>query len=183
MPYDHLSLPARLLGGDPAAMVQVTRWIAQALAVPRYWALRREWEDVHQEALLRTLESLRDGRFDPSRDLRTYVQGIVHHTASKRLTKLAHERGGVGGREPAYDPVPRLEDHVSLAQIARTVLERLSPACRDLIRTYFIEEASYEEIAARTGMPVGTVKSRLFRCLAVAREILRGREPDAAESE
>jgi RNA polymerase sigma-70 factor (ECF subfamily) len=183
MTYDDRSLAGQLLAGEPVAVTQVARWIAQALAAPKYWSLRREWEDLHQEALLLTLESLRRERFDATRDLRTYVQGIAHHAAMKRLAKMARERGSPGDVEPAFDPVPGLEGQIAFAQIARAVLDRLSPACRELIRDYFIGEMSYDEIASRVGTPVGTVKSRLSRCLATARSILRGEEPGGADGE
>jgi RNA polymerase sigma-70 factor (ECF subfamily) len=183
MPYDGQTVPGRILDGDPAAVAQVTRWIAQALASPRYWILRPEWEDLHQESLLATLESLRSERFDASRELRTYVQGIVHHAASKRMTRFIREQRGTRLVEDSPDPAPSLDGKVDLARFARSVLDQLSPSCRDLIKHYFFEELSYDEISSRSGLPIGTVKSRLARCLTSARTIVRAREPQGVESE
>ena len=51
-------------------------------------------------------------------------------------------------------------------------LDLASGECRDLMRSYFYAEESYAEISARRQLPVGTVKSRLFRCLKSAHRAL-----------
>ena len=55
----------------------------------------------------------------------------------------------------------------------RRVLDEASEDCRLLMRLYFLEGKSYEEIAAELAIPVGTVKSRLSRCLDAAQKALR----------
>jgi RNA polymerase sigma-70 factor (ECF subfamily) len=50
----------------------------------------------------------------------------------------------------------------------RVVVEKLKPKYRDLVEMRYFEELSYEEIAVKTGLPLGTVKAQLFR----AREFL-----------
>ena len=42
-------------------------------------------------------------------------------------------------------------------------LERLTPRYRQLIRMRFFEEYSYEEIAAKLSLPLGTVKTQIHR--------------------
>ena len=44
----------------------------------------------------------------------------------------------------------------------RETLEGLSPGDREILRLCYFEELSQKEIAKRLGLPVGTVKSRLF---------------------
>ena len=56
-----------------------------------------------------------------------------------------------------------------------SVLDRASDGCRTLLVAYFMEQRSYSEIAEEHGQPVGTVKSRLFRCLDAARVAVGGR--------
>jgi RNA polymerase sigma-70 factor (ECF subfamily) len=53
-------------------------------------------------------------------------------------------------------------------QMLRVVVEKLKPKYRDLVEMRYFEELSYEEIAVKTGLPLGTVKAQLFR----AREFL-----------
>ena len=45
----------------------------------------------------------------------------------------------------------------------REVIQELSPKYRQLIELRYFEELSYEEIAERLDLPLGTVKAQLFR--------------------
>ncbi|HEU5180962.1 MAG TPA: RNA polymerase sigma factor [Candidatus Polarisedimenticolia bacterium] len=167
MAYLDKSLEARLLLGDVEALDVVSRWIAHVLTLPRFWRLNQEWRDLHQEAMACLIESLREGRFDALRDLRVYVKGIAHHVALQRLREIRGERGrAVQGDE--LNPGADSEGLVMTQQLVRRVLDLASEECRELIASYFLEQQSYEEIAGGLEVPVGTIKSRLFRCLESA---------------
>jgi RNA polymerase sigma-70 factor, ECF subfamily len=167
--YPEHSVEKRLLDNDREALGQVIRWIALALTSPRYWSLRPEWPDLVQEVLARVVESLRQGRFDASRDLRLYVQGVARYVCLQALAdRRAEVRpvGNPGGNPHAGGSSP--ESRMIDLQLVRRVLDFSSEDCRGLFRLYFFEGRSYEEIAMGLGLPVGTVKSRLFRCLESA---------------
>lgn len=56
-------------------------------------------------------------------------------------------------------------------------LERLSPRYRKLIEMRFFEEYSYEEIAAKLDLPLGTVKTQIHRARErMCRFITQGEE-------
>jgi len=172
VPYDQQSIARRLLENDPDAVGQLMRWISAALTVPRYWALREEWPDLLQEVVARILESLRQERFDGSRDLRVYAQGVARFAS---LEALARRRRRMSPAEAEPEPVRTDLNPESWAiqrELARRVLDLASQGCRELIRMYFYETRDYEEIAAKLEIPPGTVKSRLFRCLQSARQML-----------
>lgn len=165
MSYRDDSIEGRLLADDPEAVGTVLRWIAWILVSPSFWSLRQEWPDLHQEAMTRVIESLRDGRYDAAREFRTYVQAIARYTAlhalNSRLNRLASD-----AIDPATAAAAPLGESAAIAhQFARLALAQASDECRELIRAYFFEQKGYAEIAAGTGVPVGTVKSRLARCL------------------
>jgi RNA polymerase sigma-70 factor (ECF subfamily) len=42
-------------------------------------------------------------------------------------------------------------------------VEKLNPKYRQLIELRYFEELSYDEIAEKTDLPIGTVKAQLFR--------------------
>ncbi len=172
MPYPENSLPQRFLRNDPEVVGQVMRWISTALTAPRFWMLRREWPDLMQEILLRTTRSLQSGHFDPSRDLRVYVQGICRivcvEAVAKQAESVLRERHEIPEAGAASAAPERMIDR----QMARRVLDLASEDCRELFRLYYLEGKDYQEIASATGVPVGTVKSRLFRCLESAFEAL-----------
>lgn len=58
--------------------------------------------------------------------------------------------------------------------ILRDLMKRLRPKYRVMIELRFFEELSYQEIADRLSLPVGTVKAQLFRAKELLYEILRG---------
>ncbi|MDW8393741.1 MAG: sigma-70 family RNA polymerase sigma factor [Chitinophagales bacterium] len=60
-------------------------------------------------------------------------------------------------------------------KILRELIERMSPKYRQLIELRFFEELSYEEIAERTQLPLGTVKAQLFRAKNLLYQILKPR--------
>lgn len=177
MAYHEDSVEGRLLAGDPLAVGTVFRWIAIVLARPRFWALRDEWDDLHQEIVTRVLHSLRAGRFDASRSLQAYVQGVARYAATEALQAHFARHAEKVLSEERVGRRPGIEERIARVQFARAVLDSASEECRGLIRSYFLEEKSYAEIAATTGWPVGTVKSRLARCLEKVHRGLGRRAP------
>jgi RNA polymerase sigma-70 factor (ECF subfamily) len=174
---DH-GLARSVLEGDDESVGLVIRWISQVLTWPRFWALREERPDLVQESLARVIASLKNGQFDPSRDLHAYVQGIARHAALQALDsasrRLGRDRGGGNGGDgsdgASTEPSP--SDSVARQEIVHRVMDDASHDCRRLMRLYFLEGKSYEEIAAELIIPVGTVKSRLSRCLDAAQKTL-----------
>jgi RNA polymerase sigma factor (sigma-70 family) len=166
LPYIEGSLEARLLSGESEAIGLVVRWIVAVLVSPQFWSLRRDWPDMQQEVMARLIESLRAGRFDPSRNFRTYVQAVARYAALESMNRIRsrHEIKEVDETYPDHRTDPR--DRTVQLQMARLALERSSGPCRALMLAYFYQQRSYEEIARSEGVPVGTVKSRLSRCLA-----------------
>jgi RNA polymerase sigma-70 factor (ECF subfamily) len=55
----------------------------------------------------------------------------------------------------------------------RIVVEKLKPRYRQLIELRYFEELSYEEIAEKLEMPIGTVKAQLFRAREFLQEIMK----------
>jgi len=145
------------------------RWISTALTTPRFWMLRREWPDLMQEILLRVTRSLRSGHFDPARDLRVYMQGICRIVCLEAVGEQAEEKKReISGDIPDPGEATTTAGQMIDRQMARCVLDLASEECRELFRLYYLEGKDYQEIASATGVPVGTVKSRLFRCLESA---------------
>ena len=173
MHYSEHSIEGRLLRDDPETLGLVMRWISTVLTGPRFWSLREEWPDLLQETLARLIESLRQGRFDNRRDFCFYVQGIARHSAQSALGErrpLKATTDQVEGLAAHAGPTP--DAGLAGRQLLRRVMDLASEECRLLIRAYYLEEMSYQEIAAELDLPVGTVKSRLSRCLEGARRAL-----------
>ncbi|MFN8298250.1 MAG: sigma-70 family RNA polymerase sigma factor [Chitinophagales bacterium] len=59
------------------------------------------------------------------------------------------------------------------AQKIRGAIEQLSPKYRTLIELRYLDELSYEEIAEKLDIPLGTVKAQLFRAKDMLYNILK----------
>jgi RNA polymerase sigma-70 factor (ECF subfamily) len=70
-------------------------------------------------------------------------------------------------------PDPRREAAgLELVDIVERKLQQLDPEFREVVVLRFIEGLSYEEVAAATKEPLGTVKSRIYRARRMLRELM-----------
>jgi RNA polymerase sigma factor (sigma-70 family) len=72
---------------------------------------------------------------------------------------------------PGLDPEEKFIKE-QRAKLMREVLEKINPKYRMLIELRFFDELSYEEIAEKTNLPLGTVKAQLFRAKDLLYQIL-----------
>jgi len=76
------------------------------------------------------------------------------------------------------DPGPSVDKVYELGQVRKRIeqiLEKIPAALRELFVLRHINEFSYEEIAEIKGLPVGTVKNRVFQTKELIRRKLAGR--------
>jgi RNA polymerase sigma factor (sigma-70 family) len=181
--YPADTFEGRVLRGDPDALGEVIRWIAVVITAPRFWRLRGERPDLHQECLRRLLASLQETRFDSSRGFRAYVQSLARYTALEWQDRLP--RTSALATPPRLSPLAA-QDGAARQLLARSVMDRVPESCRNLFLLFFYEQHSHEEIADALRIPLGTVKSRIFRCIQTAHRLLglprgRSRYPESVE--
>jgi RNA polymerase sigma-70 factor (ECF subfamily) len=58
----------------------------------------------------------------------------------------------------------------------KVIIEKLKPHYRELIELRYYKEYSYEEIAEKLNLPVGTVKAKLFRAKEFLHDMLKNLE-------
>ena len=127
-------------------------------------------EDVFQQVLMEAWQ--RAGRYDPARgSMRSWLLTIARSRAIDHLRRRVPEP-----RDPADPNAYReAEDAVdALLEQWRfaALLEQLPAEEHDLLRRRFYEGRSQREIAADTGIPLGTVKMRMVHGLARLREMI-----------
>ena len=61
-------------------------------------------------------------------------------------------------------------------KLMRTIVTKLKPRYRQLIELRYFDELSYEEIADKLVLPIGTVKAQLFRARELLYNILKNSE-------
>jgi RNA polymerase sigma-70 factor, ECF subfamily len=121
--------------------------------------LRERAEELAQETFLAVIQGL--ARYEPRATVRTYLYGI----AMKLLA--AERRKGLVEIPKASEIV---HDGADEALWVRQALEKLDASDREILMLREYEQLSYSEIAELLGLPLNTVRSRLFR----ARLDLRG---------
>jgi RNA polymerase sigma-70 factor (ECF subfamily) len=131
-------------------------------------------EDVTQEVFLRAYRGLPG--FKGESPFAHWIARIAANTAlkyldSKRRSKVVLAQDlvdeDVDGELAFEARDPGSPERVAMAnQIAATLeraLDRLDPSLREAITLYEVDGLSYREIADRVGIPLGTVRSRIFR--------------------
>lgn len=121
-------------------------------------------EDVVQEAYLRALtffDSFRGG------DGRAWLLAIVRNTCYTWLRKNRPAPSEELFEEERHGAEPASAEAVLLGQIDRDRLHQaigeLPPEYREVLVLREMEDLSYKQIASITGVPLGTVMSRLAR--------------------
>lgn len=78
-------------------------------------------------------------------------------------------------KSPGLDPEENIIKKQKI-ELLRDVVEKLKPRYRELVQMRYYEEMSYEEIADKLDLPVGTVKAQLFRARDFLYNILKNSE-------
>ena len=146
--------------------------------------------DLAQDVFIKVYQAL--GSFDPRYRFTTWLYRIASNSAIDHLRRkhvatcpLQSEGdhdgpSGPGNRLAGNGPSPH--DLLRLRELEARVedaLLELPANYRELILLRYRQHCRYDEIARITGLPIGTVKNRIFR----AREMLRGLLADILDSE
>jgi RNA polymerase sigma-70 factor, ECF subfamily len=137
--------------------------------------------ELAQETFLRAWSALE--RFDPRFRFSTWLFRIAHNLGIDQLRRrrlptvplLRQDQDGeeveLDAADLGKDPLGHVENR-ALAQAIRRSIERLRPEYRELVLLRHFAGLSYQDIAELKGMPLGTVKNKLFRAHSVLRRAL-----------
>lgn len=175
------ALVRRVTDGDVAAFEElVDRHRPVVVRVAAGIVGAEEAEDVSQDAFLRAFHRL--ARFRGDAPFRSWLLRITHNAALDHLARRRPEpvdpQTFDASRESAgRPPAERLEVRERIERIERK-LRGLSYEHRAVLILRDAEGFSYEEIAAVTDAPLGTVKGRLHRARREFIEMLRANSYD-----
>ena len=167
--------------GDVAAFgVLVTRYRTRVVALARRMLTTQapdEAEDVAQEAFVAAYD--KRASFRRGEPFRPWLYRIAVNRCLDRLRARSRRPAVLdiaAVPEPALaggDPIDALltEEGEQLLSIA---VAALPPKLRAVFLLRHLDNLSYEEIAAAAGVPLGTVKTHLFRARAQLRAALAG---------
>jgi RNA polymerase sigma-70 factor (ECF subfamily) len=157
------------------------------------WLTPREADarDLVQETYLRALEA-RD-TFRPGASMRAWLARILRNRFIDRLRRTGREVAWPDSAEESSALAPANDGHAGLfgdaelggllslvrGDISRA-LQTLPEDHRTVVLLCDVEQWGWEEAASVLGVPVGTVKSRLFRARRALRQLLSEYAPKEA---
>ena len=170
------ALVERALGGADAGFEELVRRYQRPI-VSYVYRMIGDYEaalDLTQDVFIKVYSSL--ARYRPEYKFSTWIYRIAHNAAIDHLRRagpptqeLETEDGYLrplasGSMSPEQES-ERKERRAEIEDVVRA----LPAAYRELIILRHAHDLSYDEIADVTGLPLGTVKNRIFR----AREAMR----------
>jgi len=170
---DDQTLVSEALAGRGEAFGTLVERYDRAVYHLAYRTLRdsEEARDVAQEAFFKAYRSLRT--FRPGAKFSTWIFSIAYHACCDRLNRRKRysneelpERAdpGAGPEQQAIsgDEARRL----------RAAIAQLPEKYRSVITLYHLQGSQYDEIAQVLEIPIGTVKTHLFRAKEQLRRML-----------
>jgi RNA polymerase sigma factor (sigma-70 family) len=163
----------RFVQGDREAFETLFR---QFQADVHAWSLRivrdaSAADDVVVETFWRAYRGR--ARFDPARSFGAWLRRIATNAARDQLKASRRHAHAAMDEAAVPAPLPPARDP-RVADALDGALRRLSPRLQVVAILALVEELPYAEIADALDVPVGTVKSRVFRATrALRRELAR----------
>ena len=166
--------------------------VASAFAAGLDWALEeayRRWSPLVHTIALRSLVHVADaedvtqqvfvqawrsrGTYDAAiRPLPAWLTGVTRHAIADRIATRARERRLALRLVSSERPRTESADDIADAVYVGHLLEQVPQPRRALLELAYLGHHTHAEIAARTGLPLGTVKSHIRRGLADLRSQL-----------
>jgi RNA polymerase sigma-70 factor, ECF subfamily len=167
------NLVAMTLRGNSGAFATLVERYDRAVYHLAYRTLHdvEEARDATQEAFFKAFRSLRT--FKPGSKFSTWIFAIAYHACCDRLNR--RKRYASEELPERADPSPGPEQQaIALDQAARlrAAIDALPEKYRTVVTLFHLQGKQYDEIASVLGLPMGTVKTHLFRAKEQLRRLL-----------
>jgi RNA polymerase sigma-70 factor, ECF subfamily len=170
-------LVAMTIRGNPDAFATLVERYDRAVYHLAYRTLHdvEDARDATQEAFFKAFRSLRT--FRPGAKFSTWIFAIAYHACCDRLNRRKRYSSEELPERADVAPGPE-QQAIALdeAQRLRTAIDALPEKYRTVITLFHLQGKQYEEIANVLDLPMGTVKTHLFRAKEQLRRLLSGTE-------
>jgi RNA polymerase sigma-70 factor (ECF subfamily) len=186
--YDDKDLVRRTLDGDKEAFEMIVRRYKQPLLnyIGRMVSERELALDFTQDVFIKTYASLHTYR--PQHKFSTWLFKIASNLTIDYWRKKKIEAYSFDQTRDDADDRPSIQipskdlsvmEKFELTEIREKVehaMQKIPPSLRELFVWRHINEFSYEEIAEIRGLPIGTIKNKVFQ----AKELIRWHVEESA---
>ena len=159
--------------GDERAWALLVERFARyvyAIVVQAYRLREHDAEDVFQEVFARAYERLGELRSDEA--IRPWIGQLTRRLAIDRLRLAQREQSGLE-LPPSIEAETSQElERLELALGVRDAMATLPENCQEILDRFFACGQSYHEISEELELPMGTIASRISRCLTKLRQQL-----------
>jgi len=182
MPLSDNEIVEKIRGGAKQSFTHlINRYKDKGMALAvRMLKNRQEAEEALQDAFVRVYNGLH--KFEGKAAFGTWFYRILYNVCLTKLGKKNEEFQFVDyedEREFEYDDARstasfavQFETH-DLIEHIKTVMETLPKKYSTVLSLFYLQERSHEEICEVTQLPLGTVKTHLFRARAMLYERLQ----------
>jgi RNA polymerase sigma-70 factor, ECF subfamily len=165
------------LRGHPDAFATLVERYERAVYHLAYRTLQdvEEARDATQEAFFKAFRSLRT--FKHGAKFSTWIFAITYHGCCDRLNRRKRYSGEELPDRADSGPGPE-QQVIALDEASRlrAAIEALPEKYRTVVTLFHLQGKQYEEIAKVLDLPMGTVKTHLFRAKEQLRRLLSGTE-------
>jgi RNA polymerase sigma-70 factor (ECF subfamily) len=170
----------RLVARDEAAFTELVQLYERRVfaLVFRMLGNRHEAEEITQEVFVQVFRAIH--RFRGESKLSTWLYRVAVNLCKNRIkyharrSSMAHHdydaiaeassgSSAAGVSVGSVDRPDELVEGIQLEGMVKRALAQLDPDFRELVVLRDVEDLTYEQIAEVTGLPRGTVKSRIHR--------------------
>lgn len=136
-------------------------------------------EELTQETFVAVIRA--SSRYQPAALFRTYLYAIAFKILRAHRRKAAFRATFLGEQPP--DLEPSVENAIEAQVLMRQAVGKLERLDREILMLREFEQLSYAEIAELLGLPLNTVRSRLFRARTALHSLLAIPAPHASDQE
>lgn len=135
-------------------------------------------EDIEQEVYIKTWQNI--DRYQEKGKFRQWISTLTANVCRDYFKSKQYKINAMEvGHEEVLDHVrvgghqEEVIDAKARQKIILKAVDDLPKKMRQVVIWFEFEELSYEQIAKKTGLPVGTIKSRLFNARKILSEKLK----------
>lgn len=178
---EELTMIRRAIAGDSyafAELVNTHQLFLYNLAL-RAVSNSDEAQDITQETFIRAWRALKNFRGESG--FRTWLYRIMMNLCYDRYPRLQREKNSISIEAdekeiPVENFFDQHSDHAELTELIHQGLKNLPEVYRLVLALRFQQELSYQEISEVMDMPIGTVKTTIFRAKAQLKELLLSKQ-------